>query len=87
MIIPTDGRILVKKLDREDISSESGVLLPTQTLMEESLLYGEVASEGHKKFPKGTKIFYSRYSSTKVVDKDGVQYFLLSDLDVMAIEK
>jgi len=91
MIHPTEGRILVNKIDRET-TTEGGILLPGQTLQEESLYYGEVISEGHKTFPKGTKIFYSRYSATSVRDteeakKDIGIYYIISDLDIMAVEK
>lgn len=85
MIIPTKGRILIKKLEKK-VSTDSGILMANATLMEESLKYGEIVSEGHKLFSKGTKIFYSRYSATKVADGTEVLY-LVSDLDIMAIEK
>lgn len=87
MIVPTKGRIIVKKIDKEE-TTDSGILLPTASLMEESLKYGEVTSSGHKLFPKGTKVFYSRYSATKVYDaKTKETLYLVSDLDIMATEK
>ena len=87
MIHPTDGRLLIKKLDRQEATTESGVFLPGTQLQEESLRYGEVVSEGHKKYPQGTKVFYSRYSTTRVADEKGNDFFIVSDLDIMAVEK
>lgn len=92
MIIPAKGRILIKKIERKDIQAESGIFMPGQTLQEESLFYGEVvglakeASNEFGSFPYsiGDRVFYSRYSATKVVDDKGNDYLIVSDLDVMA---
>lgn len=91
MITPANGRILLIKLSRNDVTTKEGILLPGQTLQEESLLFGEVIdhkiiNDGVYKEPikKGQKIFYSRYSATMVTDDDGKVYYILSDLDIMA---
>ena len=83
MIIPAKGRVLISKLTRKDVESAAGVLLPGQNLQEESLLYGEMMSDGedHK---KGTKIWYSKYSATSVRDDKGKEFYLISELDIMA---
>ena len=84
-IKPAEGRILIKKLDRKDVTTNTGVLIPGQTLQEENLLYGEII-KGNDKYTKGLKVYYSRYSSTMVIDDKGNQYYILSDLDVMAYD-
>jgi co-chaperonin GroES (HSP10) len=94
MIIPAKGRLLIKKLERQEIIAESGVYLPGQTLQEEQLFYGEIVgiantpSDEFKDFPykTGDKVWYSRYSSTKVVDDTGAEFLIVSDLDVMAYD-
>lgn len=86
MILPAEGRLLIKKLERDEAATDSGVLLPGTQLQEESLRYGEVVSDGHSTFKKGMKIFYSRYSATKVMDNKGNEFFIVSDLDVMAVD-
>jgi co-chaperonin GroES (HSP10) len=92
MIIPAKGRLLIKKIERKEIKADSGIFMPGQTLQEESLYYGEIVglantpSNEFNEFPYkvGDKIFYSRYSATKVVDETGAEYSIVSDLDVMA---
>lgn len=89
-LTPTKGRILIKKLEREDTATDSGVLLPGQMLQEESLLYGEIIKEhpdNSTQYGEGTKVFYSRYSSTLLRDETGKPVYVVSDLDVMAVEQ
>ena len=86
MIVPTQGRVLIKKLDRAEIK-KNDIILAGPTLMEENLLYGEVVNSVNENYPVGTKIFYSRYSSTKVIGETGDVYYIISDLDIMAVEK
>lgn len=86
MITPTTGRILVKKIDRKDASTDSGLLVPGQMLQEENLLYGEIIHPSDSKFTKGQIVFYSRYSATNIFDEKGQQFQIVSDLDVMAVE-
>lgn len=83
-IQPTTGRLLVEKINRKDTATASGILMPSETLQEENLMYGRVVKgEG---FKEGVTIFYSRYSATKVVDDKGKEYFIISADDVMAVE-
>jgi co-chaperonin GroES (HSP10) len=56
------------------------------TLMDHSLAYGEVVSETSKDFPKGTKVYYSEYSTARVTI-DNKKFFIIPEVDVMAIEK
>lgn len=95
MIIPAVGRLLIKKIERKEIQAESGIFMPGQTLQEETLFYGEIVGlsgrpspEFNGEFPYkiGDKVFYSRYSATKVVDDKGIEYLIVSDLDVMAYD-
>ena len=88
---PTQGRILVKEIERKDLETSSGVFLPGQTLQEENLLYGEViehkpTKESPETFISGQHVFYSRYSATSVRDSKGDKYLIVSDLDVQAYE-
>ena len=84
-ITPTSGRLLVSKINRKDTATSSGILMPSETLQEENLMYGKVVKgEG---FKEGTTIFYSRYSATKVVDDTGHEFFIISADDVMASEE
>lgn len=93
-IIPAEGRILLKKIERKEVLTKAGILLPGNTLQEENMLYGEVISHtpaitgSTYKLPlkKGSRIFYSRYSATLVVDNKGETFYVLSDLDVVAYE-
>ena len=84
-IQPTSGRILVEKVNRKDTATASGILMPSETLQEENLMYGKVVV-GNDIFKVGITIFYSRYSATKVVDDKGKEYFIISADDVMAVE-
>lgn len=87
---PTKGRVLIKKLERDVVATDGGVLLPGQMLQEESLLYGEVIQEhqdNQTQYGVGTKVFYSRYSSTLLRDEKGKPFYVVSDLDVMAVEQ
>lgn len=90
MIKPNTGRILVKQLRRE--GNVSGVILAQGAMQEETLRYGEVVrhdlpSEYSDKLEAGTKIFYSQYSATRIMSDEGDNLYLISDLDVMAIEE
>lgn len=84
-ITPTKGRLLVEKINRKDTATESGILMPSQTLQEENMMYGKVVKG--ENFKEGTYIFYSRYSATKVVDDKGKEYFIISADDVQAVEE
>ena len=85
-ITPTTGRLLVSKINRKDTATASGILMPSETLQEENLIYGKVV-KGNQAFKEGTTIFYSRYSATKVVDDKGKEFFIISADDVMASEE
>ena len=84
-ITPTTGRLLVTKINRKDTATEGGILMPSQTLQEENLVYGKIV-KGNTEFKEGMHIFYSRYSATKVYDDKGKEYFIVSSDDVMATE-
>ena len=84
-ITPTTGRLLVSKINRKDTATASGILMPSETLQEENLMYGNVVKG--ESFKEGTTIFYSRYSATKVVDDKGKEFFIISADDVMASEE
>jgi len=87
MIIPNTGRVLIKAVERKDALTESGITIPGTSTLTESMLYGEIMSENNESFPKGSKVFYSRYSAMGVVDNDGNAYFIVSDQDILASEK
>lgn len=85
MIVPTQGRLLIRKVDRKDVTSSGGIVLPGQTLQAENLDYGEIV-DGNGLYDVGQKVFFSRYSATMLTDEAGKTMFVVSDLDIMAIE-
>jgi co-chaperonin GroES (HSP10) len=91
MIIPSIGRVLIKPLKREDALTKSGVIIPGEMTQAENLSYGEVLSHTPStevpQLEPGTKVFFSRYSTSQIIDDLGKGFVIVSDLDVMAIEQ
>lgn len=91
MIIPTTGRVLVEELDR-DVSTESGIVLAGSGIKKENLSYGKVVlhkapSDVFKiKLPKGTEVFYSRFSAMNIRDDKGKSYVVVPDMDIQAYQ-
>jgi co-chaperonin GroES (HSP10) len=84
MIIPNDKRILIKELEKKE--SYGGIVLEGGALMDHSLSYGEVVSETSEKFPKGTKVYFSEYSTARItVNKQELK--IIPEIDIMAFEK
>lgn len=87
MIHPTEGRIIINKIELKDVQLDGGLYVAGQALTEESLYYGEVISDKSEKFKKGTKVYYSRYSATKVYNVEAKEtYYIVSEVDIMAYE-
>lgn len=91
MIKPSIGRVLIKPLKREDALTESGVVIPGQLTQAENLSYGEVIehnpSQEVTEIKTGTKVFFSMYSSSNIIDSQGKGVVVVSDLDIMAVEE
>lgn len=84
MIIPNDKRLIIKELEKKE--SYSGLVVGGDALMDHSLSYGEVVSETSEKFPKGTKIYYSEYSTARItIDKEELK--IIPEVDIMAFEQ
>lgn len=95
MIIPSKGRVLIKKLKRDDAETEGGVYVPGQAREGENLSFGEIVKHnpsnrslelGLEEVRPGTKVYFSRYSASNVTDDDGKIYLVVSDLDIMATQ-
>lgn len=84
MIIPNEKRIIIKQLKKEE--SYSGLVVEGGALMDHNLSFGEVYSETSEKFPKGTKVYYSEYSTARItIGKQ--DYKIIPEVDIMAFEK
>ena len=81
MIKPAEKRIIVKLVDK---TSDSKIFLTKESLMEHNLEYGEVV-QGSEKYPTGTRVYYSKYSTARVNDK-GQELFIIPEIDVMAYD-
>lgn len=84
MIVPNTKRLLVKQIKKQ--KNDKGIYLDQGALMDHSLSYGEVISNTSKKFPKGTKIYYSEYSTARITI-EGNDIYIIPEVDVMAFEK
>lgn len=91
---PMGDRVLVKPVEREDVSP-GGIVLP-DTVKEKpqegevlAVGPGRVADDG-KRIPldlkKGERVLYSKYGGTEVKEA-GEDYLILSERDILAIVK
>ena len=81
MIKPAERRIIVKTIEKQQ---ESKIVLSKQDMMEHTLEYGEVVF-GSEKYPTGTRVYYSAYSTARVNDK-GQELYIIPEVDIMAYD-
>lgn len=67
MIVPNEDRVLVKKVDTELMQDEH-ILLPGQLKSGENLFVGEVVHKGDSKLHEGQLVWYSEFSSARIID-------------------
>ncbi len=84
MLVPNKNRLLVKQIKKEE--SDKGIILEQGALMDHSLNFGEVISKNSEDFPKGTKIYYSEYSTARI-HYEGDDIYIIPEVDIMAFEK
>lgn len=81
MIKPAEKRIIVKTIDKQ---TDGKIVLSKQDMMEHTLEYGEVVF-GSDKYPTGSKVYYSAYSTARINDK-GQELYIIPEVDVMAYD-
>lgn len=92
MIKPLGDRVVVKALEREEVT-KSGIVLPDT--VKEKPQEGKVVAVGTGKLldngtrvaldvKEGDKIIFSKYGGTEV-KLDGQDYLILSERDILAI--
>jgi len=94
-IQPLGDRILIKQLEAEE-KTRGGIVLP-DTAKEKpqegkvvAVGKGKVLESGKVQAPEvkaGDKILYGKYSGTEVTTKDGEEYIILKEEDILAIIK
>ena len=92
---PLGDRIIIKPLDPES-KSKGGILLP-DTVKEKpqegkvvAVGKGKVLENGTVQKPEvkeGDVVLYGKYSGTEVTTKDGQEYLIVREEDVLAIIK
>ena len=94
-IQPLADRIIVKPLDAEE-TTKGGIVLPDTA--KEKPQEGEVVAVGKGKknddgsvtaleLKKGDRILYGKYSGTEISTKDGKDYLIMREDDVLAVVK
>lgn len=93
-IQPLGDRILVKPLPAEE-KTKGGIIIP-DTAKErpqegEVVAVGKGRPAGDKTTPlevkKGDRVLYSKYAGTEVRGKDGQEYLIMKEDDILAIIK
>ena len=92
-IQPLADRIVVKPLDAEE-KTKGGIVLPDTA--KEKPQEGEVVAVGKGRrledgkvqvleVKVGNRILYGKYSGTEIATKDGTEYLIMKEEDVLAI--
>ena len=92
-IQPLADRIVVKPLDAEE-KTKGGIVLPDTA--KEKPQEGEVVAVGKGRrledgkvqaleVKVGNRILYGKYSGTEIATKDGAEYLIMKEEDVLAI--
>lgn len=94
-IKPLGDRILIKQLEAEE-KTKGGIVLP-DTAKEKpqegkvvAVGAGKVLESGKVQPPEvkvGDRILYGKYSGTEVTTKDGEEYLIIKEEDILAIIK
>lgn len=72
-ITPNVGRVLVHKVEYEELNANSPLLMPGQLKAGENLYLGQVVNPGKTSFVKGQYVYYSEYSAASCVNVGAVQ--------------
>ena len=95
MVIPMDARVVIKKPSREEMSS-GGIILPDTVNEQGQTAVGKVEQVGPGSrnmsdgspmpmdIKVGDKIVYMKFSAIEIEDS-GVEYFVVSERDIVAI--
>ncbi|MBN2120043.1 MAG: co-chaperone GroES [Candidatus Omnitrophica bacterium] len=93
-IQPLGDRVLVKPLEAEE-RTKGGIVIP-DTAKEKPqeakvVAVGKGRRDGDKVLPLevkvGDKVLYGKYSGTEIRDKEGEDYLILREEDILAIVK
>ena len=90
---PLADRVIVKPLDAEDMT-KGGIVLPDTA--KEKPQEGEVVAVGNGKKLKdgsvrtlevkiGDRVLYGKYGGTEISSKDGTEYLIIKEEDILAI--
>lgn len=93
MLKPLGDRVVIKTLDREEVT-KSGIVLP-DTAAKEKPQEGKVVEVGSGKLlengqkvalevKKGDKVIFSKYAGAEI-KVEGEEYLILSERDILAI--
>jgi len=93
-IQPLGDRVLVKPLEAEE-KTKGGILIPDTAKEKpqegEVVAVGKGKSQGDKVVPLevkvGDKVLYGKYSGTEIRGRDGEEYLILREEDILAIVK
>jgi len=95
MIIPLLHTILIKP-DEVETKTASGIVIPDMVTEKErkAVEYGEVITVGPRAFidygmdptllKGGDRVSFARYSGKVIKDKDGTEFVLVNDIDILA---
>jgi len=92
-IQPLGDRVLIKALEAEE-KTKSGIVIPDTA--KEKPQEGEVIAVGKGKMAddgkivplevkKGDRVLYGKYSGTEVTTKEGDEYLIMKEDDILAI--
>ncbi len=93
-IQPLGDRVLVKPLEAEE-KTKGGILIPDTAKEKpqegEIVAVGKGRLQGDKVMPlevkTGDKVLYGKYSGTEIRARDGEEYLILKEEDILAIVK
>ena len=94
-ITPLQDRVLVRRLDDEEESSEGGIILPDSAKEKPqegeviAVGAGKVTDDGKRQAPelgKGGRILFAKYAGTEV-KVDGEELLIMREDDVLAVLK
>ena len=93
-IYPKGHRVLIKAEEVEELT-EGGILLPTEIQKREQLaeIRGRVVEIGSTAYSDqvepfckvGDRVIFAKYSGIVYGGKDGVEYRVINDLDIVAV--
>ncbi len=92
-ITPLQDRVLVRRLDDEEESSEGGIILPDSAKEKPqegqviAVGAGKVTDDGKRQAPelgKGDRILFAKYAGTEV-KVEGEELLVMREDDVMAV--